>query len=313
MKKIIIVLGAALCLAGAFFWFLSTEKQAEQTYDGERVYMEMVIEGEDVQGTVDILQKRLESFGVKNLRTESLDHNILIISFPPLDSIHCVRKLICTKGLLEFWPTFTADELYSSFIAADKIISEKFTEKSDRQLSDMIQRDYNHYARIGVVSQNDTAKVGEYLRIPEVKEIMGKDFIPAWSIYPAEEDAFELIGIRRPRENEKMLNSDEVEKAWVEFYEDSPEIRIEMTKKGGRIFGRITGENVGRQIAITIDGHVYMYPIVNERIDGGQCSIAGGQMTLYEVETTAALLNGGMLPAQVVITREWRDGGTDKK
>jgi preprotein translocase subunit SecD len=64
---------------------------------------------------------------------------------------------------------------------------------------------------------------------------------------------------------------------------------------------------VGRQLAVTIDGRVYTYPYVNERIDGGKCSIACMGLAESELRTTVAMLNGGMLPATVKITREWRE------
>jgi hypothetical protein len=314
MKKILIVIGLVICLAGAAFLFFTTGRQAANSNDRERVYMEMVIEGDDIQGTVNVLQKRLESYGVKDLRTESLEQNVLTISFLPQDSMLCIRKLLCTKGRLEFLTTYTGGELYSSFIKAEKVISEKSGEDSSSPLFDILNYEYSTYARIGLVNVKDTAKVAEYLRMPEVKEIIGKDFIPAWSKYPefGTEDTFALIGIRRPRENEKVLDSDEVEKAVIEYYDGAAEIRIKMTKKGSRIFSRLTRENVGRQIAAMIDGRVYMYPTVYEMIDGGECSIAGNEMTRYEVETTAAMLNGGMLPAPVMITREWRDTPNEK-
>ena len=301
MKKILIVIVLVICLAGASFWFFTTGN----TNDNERMYMELVIEGKDIKETVNVLQKRLESYGVKDLRTESLEQNVLTISFPPQDSMHCVRKLMCTKGKLEIRPTFTGYELQSSLIKADEVISEK----SGETLFEILHREYTPYARIGVVNVNDTAKFAEYFRMPEVKEIIGKDFIPAWSIYPeaGDEDMFALIGIRRQREIENVLNSDEVEEACIEYFEGMPEIRIKMTKKGGRIFRRLTGGNVGRQLALTIDGRVYTYPYVHERIDGGECSIACMGLTESELRTTVAMLNGGMLPATVKITREWRE------
>lgn len=303
MKKILIVLGLVLCLAGAAFWLL-TEK-VEEVYDGERVYMEMIINGDDIQETVNVLQKRLESYGVKHMRTESLEQNVLTISFPPQDSMHCVRKLMFTKGKLEFCPTFTGYELQSSLIKAEEVISEK----SGESLFEILHYEHTPYARIGIANVNDTAKVAEYLRMPEIKEIIGKDFIPAWSSYPeaGTEDIFALIGIRRQRQIEKVLDSDEVEEACMEYFEGMPEIKIKMTKKGGRIFSRLTGDNMGRQLAVTIDGRVYTYPYVHERIDGGECSIACMGLTESELRTTAAMLNGGMLPATVKITREWRE------
>ena len=307
MKKILIVIGLVICLAGAAFLFFTTGRQTANSNDSERAYMELVIEGEDIEGTVNVLQKRLESYGVKDLRTESLEQNVLTISFLPKDSMQCIRKLLCTKGRLEFLTTYTGGELYSSFIKAEEVISEKSGEDLSSPLFDILNYEYSTYARIGLVNVKDTAKIAEYLRMPEVKEIIGEDFIPAWSKYPefGTEDTFALIGIRRPRENEKVLDSDEVEKAVIEYYDGAAEIRIKMTKKGGRIFRRLTGDNLGRQIAVTIDGLVYIYPFVHERIDGGECSIVCKEMTESELKTTAAMLNGGMLPATVMITREW--------
>lgn len=303
MKKILIIIGLILCLAGAAFLFFTTGRQTANSNDSERAYMELVIEGEDIEGTVNVLQKRLESYGVKHLRTESLEQNVLTISFAPQDSMHCVRKLMFTKGKLEFHPTFTGNELYSSFIKAEKVISEK----SGESLFEILHYEYTPYARIGIANVNDTAKVAEYLRMPEIKEIIGKDFIPAWSSYPEDgtEDIFALTGIRRQGQIEKVLDSDEVEEARMEYFKGMPEINIKLTKKGGRIFRRLTGDNLGRQIAVTIDGRVYTYPFVHERIDGGECSIVCREMTESELKTTAAMLNGGMLPATVTITREW--------
>ena len=112
MKKILIVIVLVICLAGAAFWFFTTGN----TNDNERMYMELVIEGKDIKETVNVLQKRLESYGVKDLRTESLEQNVLTISLPPQDSMQCIRKLMCTKGKLEIRPTFTGYELQSSLI-----------------------------------------------------------------------------------------------------------------------------------------------------------------------------------------------------
>ena len=70
-----------------------------------------------------------------------------------------------------------------------------------------------------------------------------------------------------------------------------------------RIFERITGENLGRRMAIVLDGKVYSAPVIQSRISGGKAVITG-RFTLAEAQDLAVVLRAGSLPAPVTVLEE---------
>ena len=81
------------------------------------------------------------------------------------------------------------------------------------------------------------------------------------------------------------------------------QVSIEFTATGARIFGEITEANVGRRLAIILDGTLYSAPRINERIPGGRAVITG-QFTVEEARDLAIVLRAGALPAPVTILEE---------
>jgi preprotein translocase subunit SecD len=81
------------------------------------------------------------------------------------------------------------------------------------------------------------------------------------------------------------------------------QVSIEFTATGTRIFGEVTEANVGRHLAIILDGNVYSAPRINERIPGGRAVITG-QFTVDEARDLAIVLRAGALPAPVSILEE---------
>ena len=73
--------------------------------------------------------------------------------------------------------------------------------------------------------------------------------------------------------------------------------------RGGSIFERITGENLGRRMAIVLDGKVYSAPVIQSRISGGKAVITG-RFTLNEAQDLAVVLRAGSLPAPVTVLEE---------
>ncbi len=84
---------------------------------------------------------------------------------------------------------------------------------------------------------------------------------------------------------------------------NEPYVSIEFDKKGGRIFARITGENVHKRLAIVLDNRVYSAPVIQEKITGGQARITGN-FTTEEAHDLAIVLRAGALPAPVKILEE---------
>jgi preprotein translocase subunit SecD len=103
-----------------------------------------------------------------------------------------------------------------------------------------------------------------------------------------------------------LLTGSELTRAEVQADPNSTgnwQVSIEFTATGTRIFGEVTEQNVGRHLAIILDGSLYSAPRINERIPGGRAVITG-QFTVDEARDLAIVLRAGALPAPVTILEE---------
>jgi protein-export membrane protein SecD len=82
-----------------------------------------------------------------------------------------------------------------------------------------------------------------------------------------------------------------------------PYVSLRFNREGARIFERVTGANIRRQLAIVLDGIVYVAPVIQDRIRGGEAQITGG-FTLEECNDIVIVLKAGNLPAPVSIGEE---------
>ena len=84
---------------------------------------------------------------------------------------------------------------------------------------------------------------------------------------------------------------------------EGPYVAVDLDSRGARIFDAITGENVGRRLAIILDGTVYSAPVIKERIPAGHVQITG-RFSIDEAHDLAIVLRSGALPAPVEIAEE---------
>src|SRR5258705_2509563 len=82
-----------------------------------------------------------------------------------------------------------------------------------------------------------------------------------------------------------------------------PYVSVEFNAAGARAFGELTEANVGRRLAIVLDGNVHSAPVIRERIPSGQAQITGG-FTSEEATDLAIVLRAGALPAPVQVLEE---------
>ena len=82
-----------------------------------------------------------------------------------------------------------------------------------------------------------------------------------------------------------------------------PYVSLEFDSKGAGAFDKITGDNVGRRLAIVLDGNVHSAPRINERISGGRAQISGS-FSQEEANDLAIVLRAGALPAPIIIEEE---------
>jgi preprotein translocase subunit SecD len=103
-----------------------------------------------------------------------------------------------------------------------------------------------------------------------------------------------------------LLTGGELTRADVGADPNAPgnwQVAIEFTPTGTKVFGDITEQNVGRHLAIILDGNLYSAPRINERIPGGRAVITG-QFTVDDARDLAIVLRAGALPAPVKILEE---------
>src|SRR5205823_13781710 len=103
-----------------------------------------------------------------------------------------------------------------------------------------------------------------------------------------------------------LLTGAELTRAEVQADSNTPgnwQVSIEFTATGARIFGEVTEANVGKHLAIILDGTVYSAPRIHERIPGGRAVITG-QFTVDEARDLAIVLRARALPAPATILDE---------
>lgn len=166
-------------------------------------------------------------------------------------------------------------------------------------------------ACIGLAAAADTALINQYLRMPEVAALFPAEFRPMWSVKPTSyiknSNIYELVAIKASsRDGKAPLDGGVVTNARVEYDNrrgGEPGVSMTMNAEGANIWARLTKENIGRQVAIVLDGTVYSYPTVQTEITGGSSSITGN-FTIEEVTDLANVLNSGKLPAPATIVQE---------
>ena len=164
-------------------------------------------------------------------------------------------------------------------------------------------------ACIGYAHYADTAQINRYFEIPQIKQLFPREFQPKWAVKASEffegDNIFELVAIKSSsRDGKAPLDGGAVSDASIQ-YGNNGEIHVSMTMnaEGANTWARLTRDNVGKQIAIVLDGMVYSYPNVMNEITGGNSQITGN-FTLEEAEDLANVLKSGKLPAPATIIQE---------
>ena len=161
---------------------------------------------------------------------------------------------------------------------------------------------------IGRAMSYDTATVNRYMQLPQVKALLPRDIKLFWGIKSADPAGmvYDLYAIKaNTRDGKAPLDGGVVTDAREEYSQHgaSAEVSMVMNASGARTWARMTADNVGRSIAIVLDGYVYSAPRVNGEIEGGRSSITG-QFTIQEAKDLANVLKSGKLPAPARIIQD---------
>jgi len=168
-------------------------------------------------------------------------------------------------------------------------------------------------ACIGFAQGSDTAVVNRLLRMPQVRDILPAEFRPMWSVKPSQYvqggNWFELIAIKAAtRDGKAPLDGGSVTDARVSYSgqgvnQGNPTVSMTMNAEGANTWARLTKDNIGKQIAIVLDGLVYSYPTVQSEITGGSSQISGN-FDVDEATDLTNVLKSGKLPAPAKIIQE---------
>ncbi len=163
-------------------------------------------------------------------------------------------------------------------------------------------------ALVGYAAIKDTARINNMLKEGFAKNIFPRTLKLAWTVKPDPRNPnyLELVALKSSsRDGSAALGGDVIVDARQDYDNNHRvEVTIQMNSVGAKVWKRLTGENVGRQIAIVLDGYVYSFPNVNGEIPNGRSSITGGGMTIEEAKDLANILKAGKLPASARIVEE---------
>ncbi len=153
------------------------------------------------------------------------------------------------------------------------------------------------------VAVKDTAAIARYLRLPGVQQALPRGTELLWGVAEAETDqnvrSLWLVN------QQPLMTGEHLESAVAATDPQfgRPVVNFELSRRGGRTFGRETGRNIGKQMAIVLDEQVYTAPVIQGQITrNGQITL--GQSTIEDAADLALVLRAGALPAPLKIVEE---------
>ena len=267
----------------------------------------------------------------------------ILIELPGVKEPERVRKLLQGTASLEFWTTFEnseilpyleeANETLAQLASSETVAAEKAAASDDVVEQELAQQKGSNAeleaykkanplfavltpsqsrqgALIGYANAVDTARVNALLK--ETADIFPAEFRPMWSVKPTEhvavDNVYELVAIKvSSRDGKAPLDGSVVTDARVSYNNQrgtgAPTVSMSMNAEGANIWARLTKDNIGKQIAIVLDGTVYSYPVVNTEITGGNSEISGN-FDIEEATDLTNVLKSGKLPAPATIVQE---------
>jgi len=241
-----------------------------------------------IEGTIQIIKKRLDSYGISNRIERNAETNDYTLWLPEKINMDATKRLISTVGKVEIWemwniftggPPQPEDSVYK-FInySSSRLTPLLVPRKEMKEAKDMMIR----YGRTKQWPSN-------------IKYVWGKK--------PADEreNIYELYMLHSANNPQTpVIANRHIEKTSFEQTYGTWAVDIVLNSVGASRFEKATEENVGRPLAILIDGKVYSAPIVNSTITGGRIQITGN-FTKTEAEEFASILRYEPLPLTIKI------------
>lgn len=314
--------------------FNSSDSEVKKVIDAE-------IDGA-VDRVYKIIQARIDKFGVANPNIQRLPgSNRIQVELPGVDNPERARKLLSGAAKLEFIECYELNEYAPGLNALAGILAQEAkmkaapatpaadakkdsssnalgnaltqTAKPDaaKAKPDTTSALTNLFVQLGNgigVYRKDTARVNALFRRPDIKALFPANLSFAWNAKGIEAtNGDEILGLEALKKGEGQaapLEGDVITDAAQDYDQaGKAEVSMSMNGTGARIWKNLTGANVGRRIAIVLDGYVYSAPVINGEIPGGRSSISGS-FTVEEAKDLANVLKAGKLPAPTRIVED---------
>ena len=286
-----------------------------------------------IDNSYNVVERRVNQFGVSQPNIQKIaSTGRILVELPGVKEPERVRKLLQGTASLEFWHTYTYNEILpylqevneaererlasvkaegGEVSAVDSIAaalgqdaaSDAYAEQNP--LFAKLQSLGSNTACLGLVHYRDTAEVSRMIRESHVQ--FPNDFVPAWSFKPSEYASqpvyYELVALKSTAGKGAVLDGGVITSARVNYNQISGDAEVSMTMNstGSARWEVITEQSIGRQIAIVMDGSVFSYPNVQNKISGGSSQITGN-FSQEEATDLATVLKSGKLntPARIV-------------
>lgn len=160
---------------------------------------------------------------------------------------------------------------------------------------------------VGLAHYKDTALINSYLAQKAVKEVLPRDLGLRWTVKAIDEagEFYQLVAIKvSSRDGRAPLGGEVITDARADFQQTSAyaNVSMSMNSEGAKTWARLTKDNIGKSIAIALDGYIYSFPTVQNEITGGSSSITGN-FSVEEAKDLANTLKSGKMPAPARIVQ----------
>ena len=268
-----------------------------------------------VSSSTNVLRTRIDQFGVvaPNIQELEKDGQILL-ELPGVKEHDRVRELLKSSANLEFYETTPFNEISGVLQQLDNTLRAD-SANNGKGLFDYFLQVGSPRSIVGVGMASETARdtIDAILASPAAKRILPNNLKLAWEFKPQIvqiDDSvrgkrnlaiYELVALKTTN-GKPALSGDVITRATSEYDPQQGGNYVSMTMKpeAARIWARLTAANIGKQIAIVLDDHVYSAPNVNGAIEGGSSSITGNFST-DEAKDLANVLKSGKMAAKVDI------------
>ena len=203
-------------------------------------------------------------------------------------------------------PADLAAEVAQNAAEQENVESQSRFSREENPLFALLDPTYSGGCIVGAATAADIPVINEYLARPEVQNLFPSDLSLKWGVKG--EDYFGgryALYALRAVDGKPAMDGSAVSTAQEMYAEQgaAAEVSLSMNSDGASQWAQLTGQNIGKPIAIVLDGYVYSAPNVQNKIEGGTSRITGN-FTIQEAQDLANVLKSGKVPAPARIIQD---------